>query len=59
MLEIIDDETLIVIWENAIESKMIDMDELNTLRKYLVDHYPRKDDNNHLFFINKKDIEII
>lgn len=59
MLEVIDDETLIVMWENAIESKMIDMAELNILRKYLVDHYPSKDqDNNKLYLISKEDIAV-
>lgn len=59
VLEVIDDETLIVMWENAIESKMIDMAELNILRKYLVDHYPSKDqDNNKLYLISKEDIAV-
>ncbi|MCW4645045.1 Imm6 family immunity protein, partial [Bacillus safensis] len=60
VLEVIDDETLIVMWENAIESKKIDMAELNTLRKYLIDHYPSKDhDHNKIYLINKEDIAVI
>ena len=47
VLEIIDDETLNTLWGNAIESKMIDIAELKTLTKYLIDHYPSKyQDNN-------------
>jgi len=59
VLEVIDDETLTVMWENAIESKKIDMAELNTLRKYLIDHFPSKNhDNNKIYLINREDIEV-
>lgn len=59
MLEIIDDETLDTLWENAIESKMIDIAELKILTKYLIGHYPSKyQDNNKLYLINKEDLPL-
>ncbi|WP_368004323.1 Imm6 family immunity protein [Bacillus sp. FSL K6-2869] len=59
VLEIIDDETLNTLWENVIESKMIDIAELKTLTKYLIGHYPSKyQDNNKLYLINKEDLPL-
>lgn len=53
MIEVIDDETLRILGENAIESGYLNIESLNNVKKYLLENYSLNDNFENYNYIKR------
>ncbi|GAB6255101.1 MULTISPECIES: hypothetical protein [Peribacillus] len=53
MVEVIDDETLRILGENAIESGYFNIESLNNVKKYLLENYSLNDNIENYNYIKR------